>query len=180
MFAVLAFVAAANFTFFLYDTQIGLLAEQLGYSATTLGLTITASGVGGLIGAALAGRFDGSRPMFLMAIAALISGPVTVALAIAAILGAAIPFWIFLVVMAVMGGTTVFMMIPYRAVLQRETPPDRIARVVAAGEAIMIAALMTAPFLGSVINAVAGVGAPFFVGGALLILIGIAGLFSRV
>ena len=82
--------------------------------------------------------------------------------------------------MAVMGGTTVFMMVPYRAVLQRETPPDRIARVVAAGEAIMIAALMTAPFLGSVINAVAGVGAPFFVGGALLILIGIAGLFSRV
>jgi MFS family permease len=180
MFAVLAFVAAAHFTFFLYDTQIGLLAQQLGYSATELGLTVTASGAGGLLAAALAGRFERARPMVLMAIPALISGPVTLGLAIAAIVGVAIEFWIFMAVMAVMGGTTVFMMVAYRTVIQRETPPDRIARVVAAGEAIMIAALMTAPFLGSVITAFAGVGAPFFIGGALLTLIGIAGLFSRV
>jgi MFS family permease len=180
MFAVLAFVAAANFTFFLYDTQIGLLTQHLGYSATELGLTITASGIGGVLAAALAGRFERARPMVLMATCPLVSGPVTIALAIATILGVAINYWAFMVVMAIMGGTTVFMMVAYRTVLQRETPPDRIARVVAAGEAVMIAALMTAPFLGSVITSVAGVGAPFFIGGALLTLIGIAGLFSRV
>jgi hypothetical protein len=82
--------------------------------------------------------------------------------------------------MAIMGGTTVFMMVHYRAVIQRETPPDRIARVVAAGEAIMILALMTAPFIGSLITGMAGVGAPFFVGGVLLTLIGLSGLFARV
>ena len=59
-----------------------------------------------------------------------------VLLALAAIASLAIPFWAFVVAMSVMGGTTVFMMIPYRAALQRETPPDRIARVVAAGEAV--------------------------------------------
>ena len=180
MFAVLAFAAAANFTFFLYDTQIGLLTHRLGYNATALGLTITASGVGGLIGAALAGRFGAGRPMVLMAIPALISGPVTILLAIGAIGVVAIPFWAFVIAMAVMGGTTVFMMIPYRTVLQRETPPDRIARVVAAGEAVMIAALMTAPFLGSIISSVFGIGAAFLVGGALLTIVGIAGLLSPV
>jgi MFS family permease len=180
MFAVLTFVAAAHFIFFLYDTQIALLAEQLGYSATELGLTVTASGLGGLFAASIAARFDRVRPMVLMAVSALISGPVTVVLAIATILGVAINFWIFVVVMAVMGGTTVFMMVHYRAVIQRETPPDRIARVVAAGEAIMILALITAPFIGSLITAAAGVGAPFLVGGVLLTVIGIAGLVSRV
>jgi MFS family permease len=180
MFAVLAFVAAAHFTFFIYDTQIALLADNLGYSATELGLTLTASGVGGVVAAAIAPWFDSVRPMVRMAISALISGPVTIALAIAAILGADIDFWAFMAVMAIMGGTTVFMMVPYRTVIQRETPPDRIARVVAAGEAVMIAALMTAPFIGSAITSVAGVGAPFLIGGALITVIGIAGLFSRV
>jgi hypothetical protein len=84
------------------------------------------------------------------------------------------------VAMGVMGGTTVFMMIPYRAVLQRETPPDRIARVVAAGEAIIIIALMTAPFLGSALASALGIGAPFLVAGVLVTLLGIAGLLSRV
>lgn len=180
MFAAVSFVAAAHFVFFLYDTQIALLSAQLGYSATELGLTLTASGVGGVIAAAIAARFDHIRPMVLISVPSLISGPVTVALAVAAILGVAINFWVFMAVMAVMGGTTVFMMVHYRAVIQRETPPDRIARVVAAGEAIMIVALMTAPFIGSLLTAVAGVGAPFFIGGALLTLIGLAGLFSRV
>ena len=79
-----------------------------------------------------------------------------------------------------MGGTTVFMMVPYRAVIQRETPPDRIARVVAAGEAIMIARPDDGALHRQRDHRAAGVGAPFFIGGALLTLVGIAGLFSRV
>ena len=34
LLAVLIFASAANFTFFLYDTQIALLTSQLGYDAT--------------------------------------------------------------------------------------------------------------------------------------------------
>ena len=180
MFAVLVFVSAAHFGFFLYDTLIALLNQELGFSATELGLSVTASGVGGLIGAFLGGRVANVRPLILMAIAQLVAGPITVALAIAAAAGLPIPFWAFLIAMATMGGTTVFMMIPYRAVLQRETPPDRIARVVAAGEAIIIVALMTAPFIGSALASAFGIAAPFLVAGVLLTILGIAGLFSRV
>jgi MFS family permease len=180
MFAVLVFVSAAHFCFFLYDTLLGLLNQQLGFGATELGLGVTASGVGGLIGAAIGGRVAGVRPLLPMAIAQLISGPITIALAIAAMTGVAIPFWAFLIALGTMGGTTVFMMILYRAVLQRETPPDRIARVVAAGEAIIIVALMTAPFIGSALASAYGIGTPFLVAGVLVTLIGIAGLVSRV
>jgi hypothetical protein len=44
----------------------------------------------------------------------------------------------------------------------------------------MILALMTAPFIGSIITGMAGVGAPFLIGGVLLTLIGVAGLLTRV
>lgn len=111
-----------------------------------------------------------------MALSALVSGSVTIATALSAATGVAIPFPLFCLVMAVMGSTTVFMLVPYRAVIQSETPPDRIARVSAAGEAAMIAAMMSAPFLGSLITAGFGVPAPFIVGGALIILLGLGAL----
>lgn len=176
LLAVLIFAAAANFIFFLYDTQIALLTSRLGYDATAFGLTVTASGVGGVVGAFLAGMVRPKRPLAMMAIPALISGPVTIAVALAAGWSLAIPFPLFCVVMAVMGGTTVFMMVPYRSVIQAETPPDRIGRVTAAGEAAMISAMMSAPFLGSLISAGFGVPAPFILGGALLILLGLGAL----
>jgi MFS family permease len=176
LLAVLIFASAANFTFFLYDTQIALLTSQLGYDVTAFGLTITASGIGGVSAAFLAGLMKRTRPLVLMALSALVSGPVTIATALAAGWGVAIPFPLFCLVMAVMGGSTVFMLVPYRAVIQAETPPDRIARVTSAGEASMTVAMMTAPLLGSLIVTGFGVPAPFIVGGGLIVLLGLGAL----
>ena len=176
LLAVLIYASAASFIFFLYDTQIALLTSQLGYDATAFGLTVTASGMGGLIGAFLAGSIKPKRPLAMMGVSSLISGPVTIALALAAASGVRIPFPLFCLAMAVMGGTTVFMMVPYRSVIQTKTPPDRIARVTAAGEAAMITAMMAAPFLGSLVSAAFGVPTTFVFGGALLIILGLGGL----
>lgn len=60
--------------------------------------------------------------------------------------------------------------------IQAETPPDRIARVTAAGEAAIVVAMMAAPFLGSLISAGFGVPAPFIVGGILLVALGLGAL----
>lgn len=176
LLAVLIFASAANFIFFLYDTQIVLLTSRLGYDATAFGLTVTASGIGGVIGAFLAGLTKPKHPLVLMALPALVSGPVTIAVALAAAWSVAVPFPLFCLAMAVMGGTTVFMLVPYRAVIQAETPPDRIARVTAAGEAAMISAMMAAPFLGSLVNAAFGVAAPFILGGVLITVLGLGAL----
>lgn len=176
LLAVLIFASAAHFMFFLYDLQIALLTSQLGYDATAFGLTITASGVGGVTAAFVAGMLRPKRPLVLMALAALVSGPVTAGTALAAAWGVAVPFPLFCLVMALMGGSTVFMMVPYRAAIQAETPPDRIARVTAAGEAAMIVAMMSAPFLGSLISVGFGVPAPFIVGGILLAALGLGAL----
>jgi predicted MFS family arabinose efflux permease len=176
LLVVLVFAAAANFSFFLYDTQLALLTAIFGFDATVFGVSVAASGAGGLLGAALAGLMRPRRPLLLMVTAALVSCAVTIALAIAAIAGAGVHLFVYLGAMAFMGGSTVFMMVPYQTTIQTEAPPDRIARVSAAGEAVMIAALMSAPFLGSLIAATLGVPAAVLTGGTLVGLVGIGGL----
>jgi predicted MFS family arabinose efflux permease len=171
----LIFAAAAHFIWFLYDTQIAFLNERLGYDTAVFGISIAASGLGGVICAVLAGGLK-IEPRLLMALSALLSGPVTAALALAVVFSWPVPLPLYLATMALLGGSGVLMMVPYRAVVQKETPPDRIARVSAAGEAVTITAMMAAPFFGSLITAAWGVPAPFLIGGVMLLLLGLAGL----
>jgi len=172
LLGALIFASSAYFAFFLYDTLIALLAVKLGFDASIYGLSITISGLGGLVGALVAGTFDVKRPVMVMALAALVSAPVTIVLAACAMAGIEINHWVFYAAMAIMGGSTAFMLVPYRTIIQKETPGDRIARVVATGEAISMMAMLSAPFLGSLIAETFGVGAAFLAGGMLLLSIG--------
>jgi len=176
LLGVLAFAASAHFIWFLYDTQIAFLNDKFGYDTTVFGISVAASGVGGVLGAALAGSTRGMTPLLMMGLPALLSGVVTIGLGAAAAADWHVPLPLYLATFAVMGGTTIFMLVPYRTVVQTETPPDRIARVTAAGEAVMIVAMMAAPFLGGLITAGWGVPAPFLTGGVLLSLLGLIGL----
>ncbi|MEO6013344.1 MAG: MFS transporter [Devosia sp.] len=176
LLAVLIFSASAYFGFFLYDTIIALLAADLGYDKSLFGLTITASGLGGLLGAAIAGSLGASRPLLMMTSAALLNAAVTLTLAWGASRSLAIPFPLFCLAMGLMGGCTAFMTVPYRSVIQAETPPDRLARVFSAGEAVTISVMMAAPFIGSLIAAQFGVPAAFMAGGVVLAALGIVAL----
>jgi predicted MFS family arabinose efflux permease len=172
LLGALIFASSAYFAFFLYDTLIALLAVKLGFDASIYGLSITISGLGGLIGALVAGTLDVKRPVMVMALAALVSAPITIILAAYAMAGIEISLWAFYAAMAIMGGSTAFMLVPYRTIIQKETPGDRIARVVATGEAVSMMAMLSAPFLGSLIAETFGVGAAFLAGGILLLSIG--------
>jgi len=170
---VLGFVAGASFCFFLYDTIIALLIEAFGYGRTEFGISVAASGAGGLVGALIAGAIEQRRPLRIMSVAAFISAPVTVALASAVLIGVAVPQPLLYLAMALMGGSTAFMLVPYRTLVQREVAPERIGRVFAAGEAVNMAVMLTAPFLGSLLAGAFGVPVPFLAGAALYFLLGV-------
>lgn len=174
LLAALAFSAIAYFSFFLYDALIALLTEDFGLGATAFGVGIAASGGGGLIGALLAGRIAASHPLPTMIGAAIFSGAVTVLVAVAALNGIDLPLGPYLVALALMGGSTAFMLVPYRTIVQAQTPPDRIARVFAAGEAVITAVMLSAPFIGSAIAAAYGTATAFLCGGMLLVGLGLA------
>ncbi|KKB79755.1 hypothetical protein VW35_04400 [Devosia soli] len=179
LLVALIFSACAYFAFFLYDALLALLAGELGFDATAFGLSISASGLGGLIGALMAGRVSGARPMLTMSSAAIISGGTTATVSLAASYGWPVPLPLFLLVLCFMGGATAFMLVPYRTVIQAEAPADRIARVYAAGEAVITLTMLSAPLIGSFVAERFGTPVAFLAGGLLLIVLGAVTLASR-
>jgi predicted MFS family arabinose efflux permease len=176
--AALAFSSLAYFSFFLYDALIAVLTEDFGLGITLFGVGIGASGAGGIIGALLAGRIPLHRSMLSMALAALASGSVTVVLAWASFARLDVSPFAYLGALALMGGSTAFMLVPYRTIVQARTPPDRTARVFAAGEAVIMTVMLSAPFIGSAIALRYGTGAAFLVGGLLVFVLGLSTLIG--
>lgn len=174
----LIFSSCAYFAFFLYDALIALLAQGFGFDETAFGLSISASGFGGLVGALIAGRVASHHPMLSMALAAVISGVTTAAIALSAMLGWSIGLPAFLMVLGFMGGATAFMLVPYRTIVQADAPPDRIARVFAAGEAVIVTTMLAAPLIGSFIASQWGTPVAFLAGGSLLVVLGAVTLAS--
>ncbi|MBO9587832.1 MFS transporter [Devosia sp.] len=179
LLVALIFSACAYFAFFLYDALIALLAEGFGFDATAFGLSISASGLGGLVGALVAGSMAGKRPMLTMSLAAVISGLTTCAVAVAAVMGWSMPLPAFLLVLCFMGAATAFMLVPYRTIVQADAPPDRIARVFAAGEAVITLTMLSAPLIGSFIASQWGTPMAFLAGGCVLVLLGAVTLASH-
>jgi len=166
-----AFVAMAYAAFFLYDALIALLAISFGFSSTAYGLSIAASGLGGVVGALVAGRLANVRPMAVMGVGAAVAGSFTIAVGAASLAALPAPLWLFYLAMGGMGGATAFILVPYRTVIQSAVAPERVASVFATGEAISVAAMLAAPFIGSTIAVAWGTGAPFVAGGLMLLLL---------
>ena len=174
------FVAVSLFAVFLYDTFIVLLALDFGFSVTVYGWSIAAVGGGGVAGALLVARIElGDSHLRLMAGGALVSGVAIAGLGLLSIFGYPLPMLVFLAVFFGVGVCTAFMQIPYRALLQREAPASKMARVVAAGEAISVIAMLSAPLLGGLLVAGFGAGYPFALGGTLLIITSIFGALAK-
>jgi MFS family permease len=166
------FVAVSLFAVFLYDTFIVLLAVDFGFSASVYGWSIAAVGGGGVAGALLVARVElGDRHLRLMAGGAVVSGVAIAGLGLLSIFGYPVPMLVFLALFFGVGVCTAFMQIPYRALVQREASASKMARVVAAGEAISVIAMLSAPLLGGLLVAGFGAGFPFALGGGLLIVV---------
>ncbi len=173
---VLIFLGACWGFVFLYDTLLSVMVKGFGYGADIFGYLIACAGIGGVLGALTAGIVPMRRDLPWMGLGALVGGPFTALVGIWALTGFVPPVWLYLGITLIKGFAVGFMLVPYRTTIQRETPPDRIARVFAAAEAITIVVILVSPFLGSLIASWLGVGATFVVGGAGLTLVGIIAL----
>ncbi|GGF46945.1 hypothetical protein GCM10011321_41690 [Youhaiella tibetensis] len=171
LMVALLFAAGAFFSFFLYDSQLGLVAELFGLGQGGFAMSVAASGGGGIAGALLAGRLSGGQPLRLMVLAASISGLATIGVALWALNGWAMPLAPFLLILAAMGGATAMMTVPFRVLMQRRVPSAVMARASAASEAVITATMLAAPVLGGAIAASWGVAAALLSGGILIVLL---------
>ena len=174
--AALVFSAFAYFCFFLYDALIAVLTQDLRLGVALFGLGISASGAGGIVGALVAGWISAERAIRSMAGAAVLTGIVASLFGIAWFGGWQLVPPLSLLGLALLGGSTAFMLVPYRTIVQTHAPHDRVARVFAAGDAVTMAVMLSAPFIGSAIAELHGVGAAFVAGGVLIEGLGLISL----
>lgn len=176
----LALMAAAYLAMFLYDRFIVLLVGAFGLDEVVFGLAIAAVGAGGVAGALGLGLGRPGGDFGPIAAGFLAAGLLVGGLGGAQVAGLPLAAAPLVGLFFLVGVATALVMVPFRTVLQREVNPQRTARVFATSEALNVTAMLAAPFLGALIARMAGPGAPFLAGGALLILLAmVAGWLHR-
>ncbi len=178
-------VAAALFIVFTFDSLGPLAIQAVGLNSSVLGLAIGSVGLGTAIGAIAIGQW-GQRisSLKVMALGNLVAG-IMVALVGSAVLFHLRPVSAVAIVVAVviwfaMGVAAAAMVVPYGFILQTETLPDFMGRVVATATGFQTAVQFLAPLIGAVIAVTFGVGTVFAIAGILLALLGAFLLFVRV
>jgi len=170
------FITLNLFAIFLYDTFFALITKALGYPSDIYGYAIAAVGVGGVVGGVLvSGMRFGNRHLPIMAVAAAIAGSGTLGLGLIHANTLVPPVWAFVGFFGLFGVVSAFVQVPYRTLVQNESPPDAIGRVVATGEALSIVAMLLAPLTGAFLAEHFGIAMPFIVGGTIVLLAALLG-----
>ena len=165
-------MALGYFAVFFYDTLIAPLIRGYGFDQNTFSMAIAAVGFGGVLGAIwLSIGKDKKRPFVWVAAGSGISGTMAMVLGITQIGGYPVGVATIIGLFAVLGFSSAIVVVPIRTIIQNETPPEKIARVSAMGEAANTTALLVAPFIGAAIATVTSVGAVFVLGGVMLVAI---------
>lgn len=80
----------------------------------------------------------------------------------------------------VLGFTSAMAVVPVRVVLQNTVPEDKMGAITALSEAANTVALLSAPFIGAMLVDAFSVGAPFVVGGIVMLAVAVRAARARV
>lgn len=156
---------------FLFDSLIPPHLKSLGFAQEIVGYTISATGLGTLLGALAPMRDTAAMLRLQMALGALAASGLLVFLGSAGIIGFSLPLVALLAVFFGFGIISARVFVPLRVVMQRETPKEHMARVAALSEAANMAGLLIPPFIGAYIARHSSTGWSFVAAGiAFLVL----------
>ena len=175
----LGLMAAGFFFMFLYDTLFAPLVRSLGFGARDFGLSLSAVGAGGVLGALLAARVSPERPFRLIGGAHLAGGGLIALAGAAALFAWPPPLALLLAGFAAVGICSALAIVPTRTVIQNAAGPEGVARVTALSEAANQLAILTAPPLGAWLASHTALGWPFALGGGMTVALGLLALWRR-
>ena len=176
----IAAASAAIFLVLMFDTLFPLALHGLGVNASLLGLAIGAIGLGAIVGAIVLGQFAAAvNPFALIGSAKLVTGAVVALIGIAVSVDLGAPAGVWVPALLVIGLASAGVLVSYPTILQRETPPELMGRVVATAQSLPTLLQLTAPLIGAAVAEWRGVGFVFIVGGAGLAALGAAVLTVR-
>lgn len=175
---VLMILAASYFAMFIYDTFIAPLTRNLNFEPQHLGYALAAVGIGGVCGSVLFSFLpDLKRPQYWIAAGAAISAFMLLVLGAFDLASADMSLAVLIGIFLVLGLTSAMTVVPVRVVFQNTVPEDKMGSVTALSEAANTMALLSAPFIGAMLADAFSVGAPFVVGG--IVMLGVAAGAAR-
>lgn len=176
----LLLMAGAYFAMFFYDTLLPVMTRELGFTEKTLGLAIAGAGIGGVAGALLIGLLpDFKNPFRWIGFGFLTSGLVVTGVGLVEVLNWPIQVVQYIALFTIAGMATAAVIVPIRSIIQRETPPENIAKVTALSQASNTVALLIAPFIGAFLAQLASVGWALICGGVLFLALALRTLIQR-
>ena len=175
----LGLMAGTFFGMFFYDTLIAPLAASLDYTQTDLGLALAVIGGGGLTGALFVTAVgDRIRPFLLIGVATFISALLIVGLGSVEVLGIRPDRLILGPILFIVGFAGGIAFVPYRTLLQDNTPPHQMGQITAFSEAANTLALLTSPFAGAAVASLTSIGVAFIIGGLVTLGVAIVALLN--
>lgn len=171
--SVLMIMAASYFAMFIYDTFIAPLTRNLNFEPQHLGYALAAVGIGGVCGSVLFSFLPKlKRPQYWIAAGTSVSAVMLLTLGTHDLMNVDMTVLVLVSIFSVLGFTSAMAVVPARVVLQNTVPEEKMGSVTAFGEAANTAALLSAPFVGAMLAEIFSVGAPFVVGG--IVMLGVA------
>lgn len=154
------------------DSQFVILVRSLPDASRLLGLTMSASGVGMGIAAAVVQKIRVIRPLQWMSSGAMAIG---ISFGLAAWLASVRMGWGIPLVVLGGGGAAALAMIPFQTTLQQKTPVEWTGRVQSAVGTASSASVAAGPILGGLLIARVGVVPGFLMVSVLLVIVGLMG-----
>ncbi|GGE08843.1 hypothetical protein GCM10011571_07680 [Marinithermofilum abyssi] len=153
---ILAFnIGSMTFSMFiisLYDKLIVLWTKNLGIGIDGFGTILSAVAVGSIVGTFLVTPFSRlfENPLMMSAAAGLLGGGIWLLIGIGGWRWVTAPFFVWVVVWFWVGIMSLFSSITYTTLIQSETPPEMIGRIIAVTHGFQNTALLISPLLGAV------------------------------
>jgi MFS family permease len=156
----------------LYDKLIVLWAKNLGIGVDGFGTILSAVAVGSIVGTFLITPISRlfENPLMMSAAAGLLGGGVWLLIGIGGWGWFTAPFFVWVVVWFWVGIISLFSSITYTTLIQSETPPEMIGRIIAVTHGFQNTALLISPLIGAVLAKWIGIGGVFFFAGVSFIL----------
>jgi DHA3 family macrolide efflux protein-like MFS transporter len=164
-------VLLATFVFVPFGTLLPLMVKgYFGGTAWHNGIVQTMFSIGMLIAATIIGSTGGIKKQFLMISASIIT------LGVCSLAGGILPpsaFWVFCIVVFILGATGMCFNIPYTAYIQKTIPQENLGKVISLVTSVISFAAPVGMFIAGPLSEVIGVSNWMLWAGILVILVGI-------
>ena len=169
------FMSARIFLIFLYDSMLVIWVKGINLSESAFAWLISAIGLGSVLGSLIFGHWKGwvRKPLVVMGLASAFSGGMVLFIALIGYGFRVADVYLLSLMFLVFGMVGAAVPTVYGYLVQSQTVPDLLGRVVSTANALQNCFMLSAPLIGAILAKISGINAVFAISGVFTCLLGI-------